>query len=195
MRKKIIVGIDEVGRGPLAGPVMVGIVVSHGHIPLAGIHDSKRMTEAARERVYSALEELQAEGRVRFGVYAESAEVIDTLGIQVAIARAVARGLRDLEIKPADAEIALDAGLHAPQEYEQQSIIHGDALVPAIALAAIAAKVTRDREMVSTVAPLYPVYGFESHKGYGTRAHLEALARHGSSPVHRKSFLTKLVLG
>ena len=194
MRKKIIVGIDEVGRGPLAGPVMIGIVASHGHLPLRGIDDSKRMTAGQRTEVALAAESLVAEGVFRFGVYAESAKTIDAHGIQAALRRAITRGLADLAIDPRSSELALDAGLVAPPEYFQQSIVHGDALVPAIGLAAILAKTERDRFMASVLARKYPAYGFADHKGYGTRAHLEALQLHGPSPVHRLSFLTRLVV-
>jgi ribonuclease HII len=188
--RRYIVGIDEVGRGPLAGPVAVGIVICRKHFSIDGITDSKLMTEEARERVSERAKELQEEGLIRFGVFSTSASDIDSLGIEKAIGDAVSRGLAELTPNPENIEIVLDGRLKAPPQYRQQSIIHGDFLVPAISLASIVAKVERDAYMTGTIHEKYPAYGFSSHKGYGTGLHIAAIKEHGPSPIHRMSFLT-----
>lgn len=187
-----ILGVDEAGRGPLAGPVAVGIVAVPENFNVArefpGIADSKQLSEAAREKLYAQLRERREAGDLDFCVRFASADVIDGRGLTKAVAGAVARGVRFLAPKPRDARIYLDGLLHAPPEYAQQTIIGGDELLPVIALASIAAKVTRDRRM-RAFARLFPNYGFEEHKGYGTKSHYAALKRHGPCEIHRRSFL------
>ncbi len=194
MRQKIIVGIDEVGRGPLAGPVSVGIVACKTHFVIDGITDSKLMTEAARERVYKLAKEMMRRGELIFGVYSTTASYIDRGGIEVAIADAIQRGLAELAPDTTKVELVLDGHLKAPAEYRQQSLIHGDALVPAISLAAIVAKVERDRYMSGKAHKAYPQYAFDEHKGYGTLTHIKNIRIHGMSPLHRRSFLRNIVL-
>ena len=188
-----IVGIDEVGRGPLAGPVSVGIVVCKRHFSIEGITDSKLMGEADREAVYAIAQSMVVAGTITFGVYSTSAQDIDKDGIERAISGAISRGLASLMPDPKDADVVLDGRLRAPSTYRQQSIIHGDLLVPAISLAAIVAKVTRDRHMAGDVASEYPAYGFAAHKGYGTKDHIAAIKQHGPSPIHRMSFLSNIM--
>lgn len=200
MAKKLIVGIDEVGRGPLAGPVSVGIIVveksydiSYDFYPYR-IRDSKQLVQSAREEVCVRLQEQAARGNVQCGVYSTSATVIDRVGIERAILAAIGRGLSILVPSPSHVELILDGRLKAPREYRQQSLIHGDALVPAIALASIVAKVTRDRYMTEVAHKKFPLYGFDEHKGYGTRAHYAAIEVHGITPIHRRSFLEGSVI-
>lgn len=194
MRKKIMVGIDEVGRGPVAGPVSVGIAVLwSGNVP-PGTLDSKEMSEKAREAVYGLAREMHEAGELTFGVYSESAAYIDAEGIEAALKRAIGKGIRDLGLDPSEVELKLDGRLVAPREYAQETIIRGDALVPAISLASVVAKVTRDRYMGTEAHTRYPRYGFDAHKGYGTPAHLERILRYGCTPLHRRSFLRKVVL-
>lgn len=194
MRKKIMVGIDEVGRGPVAGPVSVGIAVLwSGNVP-PGTLDSKEMSEKAREAVYGLAREMQRMGELTFGVYSVSAEYIDAHGIEAALRRAITKGITDLKLDPAVVEFKLDGRLAAPAEFRQETIIRGDALVPAISLASVVAKVTRDRYMAGTAHRTYPAYGFNAHKGYGTAAHYRMLAQHGLSPLHRRSFLKRIVV-
>lgn len=186
-----LIGIDEAGRGPLAGPVSVGAVVLMPHFDrgvLDGIRDSKKLTEEARERWYAKLQGLRREGVLRFAVAYTSAEKIDRLGIVWAVSSALRRALAELAVNPAEACVLLDGGLRAPKEYlEQKTIIRGDASEPVIALASIAAKVRRDR-LMKRLASAYPAYGFEIHKGYGTALHREKIEALGLCDIHRESF-------
>ena len=194
MSKKLIVGIDEVGRGSVAGPVSVGIVVCEAVPEIPGLTDSKKMTEKARLRVSALASEMQSTGQLRFGIYSVPAGIIDSGGISRAIASAIARGLSELAPDASLVKVFLDGSLKAPREYEQTTIIGGDLLVPAISLASVVAKVERDRYMAEEAHAAYPNYGFDRHKGYGTAAHLAAIKTYGLSPIHRRSFLTKFMV-
>lgn len=193
---RFTLGVDEAGRGPLAGPVSVGIVrVPEGFDVVKefpGVADSKKLSEKKRETVYDRLVARAVSGDVRFTVEFESAEAIDREGIAVVIRRALARGVhaltREIGHPMSNFHILLDGALRAPSEYSQETIIHGDALVPVISLASIAAKVERDHLMLA-LAKEYPEYGFEKHKGYGTKVHYEMLIKHGLSTIHRRSFI------
>jgi len=190
----MLIGIDEAGRGPLAGPVAVGLV----YMPLdfaikeafPGVADSKLLTEEKREALFERLRIFHKRGIVSYTVSLVSAEVIDTIGIVAAVEMGILRGLRRLKPSAADTFVILDGLLHAPKRFEQKTIIKGDVTEPAISLASIAAKVTRDRRM-KRISQLYPEYGFAIHKGYGTEAHRKALKRFGLSAIHRKSFCKK----
>lgn len=186
------IGIDEAGRGPLAGPVAVGIVTVPQGFDVAkefvGVADSKKLSEKKREALFTSLEQRARQGDVRYRVEFESAEAIDAEGIATVIRRAVARGLNRLASDSVVVEVLLDGALRAPSEYRQKTIIGGDETVPLISLASIAAKVTRDR-LMHEVARAYPNYGFEKHKGYGTKAHYEALQLYGPCSMHRRTFL------
>lgn len=188
----LILGIDEAGRGPLAGPVAVGIVsCEEGFDLLAafpGLNDSKKLSEKKRETLFVLLQEEMKKGNVRAVVQLVSAKHIDEGGIAPGIRNAVATGVRKLMPEPGAGKVFLDGSLKAPQEYEQETVIGGDALVPAIMLASIAAKVTRDR-LMTKLALEYPQYGFEKHKGYGTKAHLDAIRVHGMCSEHRRTFI------
>lgn len=189
---RFMLGVDEAGRGPLAGPVAVGVVkVAEGFDVAAefpGVKDSKQLSEKKREKLFEMLELRVAVGDAQFVVALEEAARIDREGIAVVIREAVARSVRTLSSDAADTHIFLDGSLKAPPEYSQETIIDGDALVPLISLASVAAKVVRDRHMLE-LAERYPGYGFEKHKGYGTKAHYEALAKLGPSKEHRRTFL------
>ena len=189
---RFLLGIDEAGRGPLAGPVSVGVVAVSEGFDVArefpGVADSKKLREKKREEIFTELEARAALGDLRFTVELESAETIDKEGIVVAVHRALARGVNALAPDAALARIQLDGSLRAPAEYAQETIIHGDSLIPIISLASIAAKVVRDR-LMAELATQYPDYGFEKHKGYGTRLHYEMLEKHGLCAIHRRSFL------
>ncbi len=187
-----VLGVDEAGRGPLAGPVAIGIVAVPERFDVAkeflGVADSKALTEKKREKLFGMLERRTEQGSVRFCVeYGEAAE-IDGRGIAAAIRAAVARGLNRLAPDAAQAEVLLDGALRAPSEYRQKTIIGGDASVPLISLASIAAKVSRDR-LMTALAEHYPLYGFAQHKGYGTHAHYAALETHGLCAIHRATFI------
>ena len=187
-----MLGVDEAGRGPLAGPVAVGVVaVPEGFDVMKeflGVADSKKLSEKRREKIFEMLETRVSRGDARFMVEFESAETIDEEGIAVAVRRALARGVNALAPDSALVHIQLDGALRAPREYAQETIINGDELIPIISLASIAAKVIRDRRMVD-FSKQYPLYGFEKHKGYGTAMHYEMLKKHGFCDIHRRSFI------
>lgn len=187
---KHIVGIDEAGRGPIAGPVAVGIaVIPVGFVEPEAFRDSKKLTEKRREAQYEALCE---HPDIRFNVQMSDASYIDERGIVPAIRDAMCRGIEALNLDPHECFIKLDGALRAPSAFQQETVIKGDENVYAIALASIAAKVERDRHMVALGAK-YPNYNFEKHKGYGTKAHYEAIAKHHICQEHRKSFLVKVL--
>ena len=197
MTKKLIVGIDEVGRGPLAGPVSIGVVVLPAEFDttvFGKFGDSKKMTEKARERVHALAGEARASGHISFGVYSQPAEVIDSRGILFALNQCIQQGLTELVVDPATCVVYLDGSLRAPAQYAQESMIRGDSLVPAISLASIVAKVERDRYMSTVAEAAHPEYGFKTHKGYGTASHIAALRTHGPSPLHRSSFIRNIMI-
>ncbi len=187
-----MLGVDEAGRGPLAGPVAIGAVaVPERFIVMRefpGLADSKQMTPLARERMFRLLQKRMREGDLQFCVRSTGAKRIDTWGLSRAVRSAVFRAVRCLAPESDDVSIYLDGLLKAPPEYTQQTIIGGDETVPLIALASIAAKVVRDRHM-RRLAKQFPEYGFEKHKGYGTEEHYRALKKHGPCDIHRRSFL------
>jgi ribonuclease HII len=189
---RFILGVDEAGRGPLAGPVAVGIVAVPEGFDVArefpGVADSKKLSEKNREKIFTMLETRVALGDARFAVEFESADTIDREGIVVAVRRALARGVNALAPDAALVKIQLDGALKAPPEYSQETIVNGDELIPLISLASIAAKVTRDR-LMHVLAKEYPQYGFEQHKGYGTKVHYEKLLKYGLCAIHRRSFI------
>lgn len=195
--KSFLVGVDEAGRGPIAGPVAVAAfcVATKGKRQLLDffdnrrVKDSKKLTAAARERIFKEIITQEKLGTVSYAVSFASARVIDRKGISFAIKRALAQSLRVLGAKPAECRILLDGGLKAPEFFcFQRTIIKGDEKESTIALASIVAKVSRDR-LMRRLAKKYSLYGFDVHKGYGTKAHYRKLQQHGLSPVHRKSFL------
>lgn len=184
-----IIGIDEAGRGPLAGPLSVGAVALHtdafDHI--RGVTDSKILTASARMMWKKRMVQLQKEGKLSFSVTFVGPERIDTWGMTKSLRYAVGRNLKKLEAKT-DSEILLDGSLYAPSAYtNQRTIIKGDLIEPVISAASIVAKVYRD-EYMERIAYKYPEYCFEVHKGYGTERHREAICQHGLCPIHRRSF-------
>ncbi len=189
---KFLLGVDEAGRGPLAGPVAVGVVAVPEGFDVAneflGVKDSKLLSEKRRENIFQMIEARVARGDARFSVQFESAESIDEEGIATAVRRAVARGVNALAPDSALVSVQLDGSLHAPAEYSQKTIIGGDITVPLISLASIVAKVSRDRLMCE-FALTYPNYGFEKHKGYGTKQHYEMLKKYGLCVIHRRTFI------
>ena len=177
----IICGIDEAGRGPLAGPVCAAAVVLDPARPLAGLQDSKQLSEKARERLAPLIREHALAWAVGWASVAE----IDALNIRQANFLAMQQAFRALGLQP---DVALIDGREAPDlPCEVRCIIGGDALEPAISAASILAKTSRDAVMVEMCAR-YPGYGFSQHKGYGSAAHIAALRRLGPSPIHRRSF-------
>jgi ribonuclease HII len=175
-----IAGIDEAGRGPLAGPVSVAAVILPEGFEHEKLNDSKKLTEARRERIY---EELIACKGLRWTVVLAHAEEIDRINILQATHAAMREAA--LKLEP---DVVLIDGLPVPRfPLPQQALVKGDSLSLSIAAASVIAKVTRDRLMLEA-AKEYPQYGFEKHKGYGTRQHMAALEKHGPCPLHRRSF-------
>lgn len=193
---RFVVGVDEAGRGPLAGPVAVGAVaVAEGYDILAafpGLDDSKKLSEKKRGALFRILQEEIRAGNVRATVTLASAGRIDAKGIASAVRHGVDTGVRKLLPDPGEGKVWLDGSLKAPPEYEQETVIGGDGLVPAIMLASVAAKVTRDRMMLKK-HEAHPLYGFAKHKGYGTKAHIAAIKEHGPCAEHRRSFLGNIL--
>ena len=190
MRKsRWIVGVDEAGRGPLAGPITLACVLcpkNYARRFLRGIKDSKRLTLTAREEWLQKIK-----NHPKFFCFSVSSgpAVIDREGLSKTVKRAIARLLRKAEIKGQTSfQVLLDGSLFAPQKYRQKTIIKGDEKVPVIAAASIVAKVSRDRKM-ARLARLFPQYAFEAHKGYGTRLHYKMLKKHGPCAIHRQTFL------
>ncbi len=189
---KSVLGVDEAGRGPLAGPVAVGVISAPLEFDILaafpGLNDSKKLSEKKREALYALLQDEVKKGTIRARVCLSSEKVIDKKGIAFAVRDALSRGVRAVAPEPEHVRVFLDGSLKAPPEYEQETVIGGDALIPAIMLASVAAKVVRDRLMLQ-LAETYPQYGFEKHKGYGTKAHYEALKEFGLSDIHRHTFI------
>ena len=181
---KIICGVDEAGRGPLAGPVCAAAVILPKGLVIPGLTDSKKLTDKKRRELFPIIKE-QA---IAYGIGLASHEEIDEINILQATYLAMERAPAQLTVKPdiamIDGNRAKDFGLPV------RTVVKGDSLSMNIAAASILAKVTRD-DLMLEMAEKYPEYGFEVHKGYGTKAHYEALRQHGASAIHRKTFLKK----
>lgn len=181
----IICGVDEAGRGPLAGPVCASAVVLSVDCKIEGLNDSKKLSEKKREYLFDIIKDKA----ITYGIAFASVEEIEEFNILGATFIAMNRAIEMLDPQ---AEYALidgnrNNGIVIPSE----AVVHGDALIPSISAASILAKVTRDRYMLEA-AEKYPEYGFEKHKGYGTAAHYAAIREFGPSPIHRQSFLRKM---
>jgi len=177
----LMAGVDEAGRGPLAGPVVAAAVILDDLKPIAGLADSKKLSERQRERLY---DEICAKALCVSIAEASVAE-IDELNILQATLLAMQRAVEQLRLKPA--KVLVDGNQLPRLSMLAEAIVKGDAKVPAISAASILAKVYRDRWCVQYDAQ-YPQYGFAAHKGYGTAQHLSALREHGACPEHRRSF-------
>ena len=185
--KGYICGIDEVGRGPLAGPVMAGAVILPPNCDILYLNDSKQLSEKKREELYDII----MEKAIAVGIGAATPARIDEINILQADYEAMAQAVGKLTVKP---DVLLIDAVHIPQleAYEQISIIKGDAKSVSIAAASIVAKVTRDRLMKELDAQ-YPAYGFAQNKGYGSAEHIAALKKYGPCPLHRRSFIGHFV--
>lgn len=185
----LICGVDEAGRGPLAGPVYAAAVVLNPRKAIRGLDDSKKLSARTRERLAVRIQT----DALAFGIASASVEEIDRINILQATLLAMRRAVERLLIVPD--EVWVD-GTHVPQvDYTARAIIRGDAQVAAISAASILAKSARDRELVS-MAKIYPQYAFERHKGYATQLHLAMIRAHGACPAHRRSFApVKHILG
>jgi ribonuclease HII len=177
----LLAGVDEVGRGPLAGDVMAAAVILDPKRPIKGLADSKKLSEAQREALYGEI----CSKALCWSVARASVAEIDRINILQASLLAMNRAVEAMCHQP---EHVLVDGHRLPRwRYVAEAVVKGDDRVPAIAAASIVAKVTRDREMVALDA-VYPGYGFAQHKGYGTKVHITALQALGATPIHRRSF-------
>jgi ribonuclease HII len=177
----LVAGVDEAGRGPLAGPVVAAAVILDDLKPIKGLADSKQLTALQRERLY---DEIRAKA-LCCSIAQASVEEIDQFNILQATMLAMRRAVQGLRLKPAKALV--DGNRLPALDVLAEAIVSGDALVPCISAASILAKVTRDR-LLCELHLQHPEYGFDRHKGYGTAEHLRALQAHGALPVHRRSF-------
>lgn len=177
----LIAGVDEAGRGPLAGPVVAAAVILDDLNPIVGLADSKKLTALRRERLY---DEIRAKA-LCCSIAEASVEEIDSLNILNATLLAMRRAVEGLRLKPH--KVLVDGNRLPVLDVLAEAIVKGDSKVPAISAASILAKVHRDRWCQELHAQ-YPEYGFDRHKGYGTEAHLQALRTHGATPWHRHSF-------
>lgn len=182
---RYICGVDEVGRGPLAGPVTVAAYVTDFSRLTEGVNDSKKLSEKKREKLFSELKDKA----VCYNVVSLDNNVIDKINILNATKQAMKQAIEGLTVKP---DVVLIDAVELDIPYRTHSIIRGDALSYSIAAASIVAKVTRDRFMTELDA-VFPEYGFASNKGYGSKKHIEALLKYGPTPLHRKTFIRNFV--
>lgn len=181
---KLICGVDEAGRGPLAGPVCAAAVILPADIEIPGLNDSKKLTDKRRRELFPVIKE----AAIAYGIAFADEKEIDQINILQATFRAMERAVAQLATKP---DFVLVDGNKLPQlDNPAEAIVQGDSRSASIAAASILAKVTRDDVMLQ-LAEAYPQYGFDIHKGYGTKAHYEALRNYGACPAHRTTFLKK----
>ena len=181
---EVICGVDEAGRGPLAGPVCAAAVILPPHLDIPGLDDSKKLTDKRRRELMPIIKEKA----IAYGIGFASHEEIDEINILQATFLAMQRALDQLHVKPDFALI--DGNREKDFGLPVKTVVKGDSLSANIAAASVLAKVTRD-DLMEAMAEEYPHYGFEIHKGYGTKAHYAALTEHGPSPIHRMTFLKK----
>ena len=193
-KTKFIVGIDEVGRGPLAGPVLVGAVIATPAMirKFRAIKESKQLSPRAREEWYARITAASGPS-LKFAVSFVGPAYIDERGINAAIRLALTRSLKKLGGVPEECMVLLDGGLYAPKAYtRQETIVRGDASETIIAMASVVAKVERDRYMIRLHEEI-PAYAFAAHKGYGTALHIRLIKKHGLTPEHRRTFLRRII--
>ncbi|MDR3240052.1 MAG: ribonuclease HII [Clostridiales bacterium] len=178
-----IAGVDEVGRGPLAGPVLACAVILPKGFRVPGVNDSKKLSPQKRETLAAIIQEKA----LAVSVGMSGVSVIDEINILQAAMQAMTKAVNGLPVKP---EFLLIDAMQLPLAIPQKSIVHGDALSISIAAASIVAKVIRDA-MMRDYHQIYPEYGFDAHKGYGTARHIQEIREHGLCPVHRQSFAAK----
>ena len=180
----MVCGVDEAGRGPLAGPVCAAAVILPPNLEIPGLNDSKKLSDKKRRELYPVIKEKA----VAYGIAFADQSEIDSINILQATYLAMERAMAQLSVKP---DIALIDGNRAKDfGLPVQTVVHGDSLSASISAASVLAKVTRD-DLMLEMAQKYPGYGFEIHKGYGTKAHYAALEELGPCPIHRMTFLKK----
>lgn len=181
-----IAGVDEAGRGPLAGPVYAAAVILKPVARIDGINDSKKLSEKKREELFDVI----IENSVAYAVYSVDEKTIDEVNILNATHMAMNGAVNSLSVRPDF--VLIDGNSIKNMTLPHETIVKGDAKSISIAAASILAKVSRDRYIIK-MAEKYPEYGFEKHKGYGTKAHTEAILKYGPCEIHRKTFLKKLL--
>ncbi len=183
---RLVAGVDEAGRGPLAGPVFAAAVILKEGAVIDGINDSKKLSEKKREELFEKIKE----NAVAYSVYSADEKTIDDVNILNATYMAMNGAVDGLAVMPDF--VLIDGNSIKNMQTPHRTVVKGDAKSISIAAASILAKVSRDRFMAE-MAEKYPEYGFEKHKGYGTKAHNEAILKYGPSPIHRRTFLKKLL--
>ena len=183
---KFVAGVDEAGRGPLAGPVYAAAVILPANAYIEGINDSKKLSEHKREELYNMI----TEKALAYSIASISEQEIDEINIRNAAYKAMVKAVQSLSISPEHVLIDGDAVKGMPKPYT--CIVHGDSLSISIAAASILAKVSRD-QYIQQMDEWYLGYGFAQHKGYGTKEHIEAIKKYGICPIHRKSFTSKFI--
>ncbi len=182
----VICGVDEAGRGPLAGPVFAAAVILDDDCVIEGMNDSKKLSEKKRDALFDIIKEKA----LAYSVYSVDEKTIDKINILNATMLAMQGAVNGLDIKPG--KVIIDGNKCPELDIPAESVVKGDSKSMAIASASILAKVSRDR-FIREQAKIYPEYGFEKHKGYGTKAHYEAIEKYGICAIHRKSFLKKVL--
>ena len=181
---EFVCGVDEAGRGPLCGPVVAAAVILPKNAHIEGVNDSKKLSEKKRDKLFDDI----MENAVAVGIGMSDVEVIEKINILGATKEAMKEAISNLNIKPD--YVLIDGNQDINIDIDRQTVVSGDARSESIAAASIIAKVTRDR-MLKQYDEMYPEYGFAKHKGYGTKAHIEAIKEYGLTPIHRPSFCTK----
>lgn len=182
----VIAGVDEAGRGPLVGPVYAAAVILEQGTIIRGINDSKKLSEKKREELFSEI----TEKAIAYNIFSVDEKRIDEINILNATYEAMNGAVQGLSVKPDF--VLIDGNRIAGMEIPHETVVKGDAKSISIAAASILAKVSRDR-FICEMALKYPEYGFEKHKGYGTKAHNEAILKYGPCEIHRRTFLKKLL--
>ncbi len=185
---KLVCGVDEAGRGPLCGPVVAAAVILKPGDKIEGVNDSKKLSEKKREKLYQDI----MDNALAVGVGMSGVDVIEKVNILNATKIAMKQAIDNLGIVPE--YVLIDGNQMIDINIEGETVVSGDAKSESIAAASIIAKVTRDRMLIEWDKD-YPEYGFAKHKGYGTKAHIEAIGKYGLTPLHRSSFCTKFVKG
>ena len=185
---KLVCGVDEAGRGPLCGPVVAAAVILKPDSKIEGVNDSKKLSEKKREQVYENI----MENALAVGVGMSDVDVIESVNILNATKLAMKEAISKLKVQPE--YVLIDGNQMIDIKIPGETVVHGDAISESIAAASIVAKVTRDRMLIEW-DKTYPEYGFAKHKGYGTKAHTDAIAKYVLTPLHRPSFCTKFVKG
>lgn len=182
-----VAGVDEAGRGPLCGPVVAAAVILPKNLDIEGINDSKKLSEKKREKIY---EEIINNKDIFYAVGISDVDIIEKVNILNATKLAMKQAINNLKLKPD--YVLIDGNQNIDIDIKSNTLVSGDSKSISIAAASIVAKVTRDR-MLRKYDLKYPEYGFAKHKGYGTKAHIEAIKEHGICPIHRPSFCKKFI--